>query len=64
MSLAAQQHIPLKSAYLGQDCKAVGNSAMRRPACASTVLMGLAGVFGRQEEARELNLIVFSALAA
>jgi hypothetical protein len=46
----AQQHIPLTRAYLCQDCSAVGNSAMSCPACASTVLLGLAGVLNREIE--------------
>jgi hypothetical protein len=64
MTFATQQHIPLSSAYQCQDCDAVGNSSMRCPACASEVLMGLAGVFDRKEEACESNLILFSAMAA
>lgn len=43
------QHIPLKSAYLCQDCDCVGNSATRCPACASTALMNLAAVLNRGE---------------
>jgi hypothetical protein len=42
------QHIPLKFAYLCQDCNSVGNSAVRCPACASQVLMGLAGILDRE----------------
>jgi hypothetical protein len=64
MTFAKQQHIPLSSAYLCQDSDAVGNSWMRCPACASEVLMGLAGVFDRKEEVRESNLMIFSATAA
>jgi hypothetical protein len=37
---------------------------MRCPACASEVLMGLAGVFDRKEEAEESNLFLFPTLAA
>ena len=50
MTPDARQYIPLVSAYLCQDCDSVGNSSMRCPACASEVLMGLAGVFDRKEE--------------
>jgi hypothetical protein len=41
------QHFPLKSAYLCQDCNAVGNNAMNCPACASSVVMNLASVLDR-----------------
>ena len=57
-------HIPLNSAYLCQDCDAIGNSAMRCPACASQALMGLAGVFDREEWTRESILSMIPALAA
>jgi len=42
------QHIPLGFAYLCQDCDAVGNSAEKCPACASEVLLCLAGVLNRE----------------
>jgi hypothetical protein len=57
-------HIPLNSAYLCLDCDAVGNSSMRCPACASRVLIGLAGVFDRKEQAAESKLLRFPELAA
>jgi hypothetical protein len=50
MTAAMMNYIPLNSAYLCQDCNAVGNSSTRCPACASEVLMGLAGVFNRKEK--------------
>jgi hypothetical protein len=43
-------HIPLASAYLCQDCNCVSNCSRRCPACASEVLMGLAGVLDREVE--------------
>jgi hypothetical protein len=49
MTRVAMQHIPLTGAYLCQDCNAIGNNAMNCPACASTVLLGLAGVLNREE---------------
>jgi hypothetical protein len=49
VSLQKLQHIPLKSAYLCQDCNAIGNSSRRCPACASEVLLSLAGVLNREE---------------
>jgi ferredoxin len=44
------QHIPLTSAYLCQDCNSIGNCARQCPACASEVLMNLAGVLNREVE--------------
>ena len=49
MNRPALQHFPLTRAYLCQDCNAVGNNAMHCPACASTVLLGLAGVLDREQ---------------
>lgn len=43
-------HIPLTSAYLCQDCNCVSNCSRRCPACASEVLMGLAGILNREVE--------------
>ena len=64
MTLNVRQHIPLTEAYLCQDCDSVGNSSMQCPACASEVLMGLAGVLDRKEEVGESNLFLIPALAA
>jgi len=50
MKKAAQSHILPSSAYLCQDCNALGNNAVHCPACASEVLMGLAGVLNRMEK--------------
>ena len=50
MTRSSLQHIPLTGAYLCQDCNSVGNCAMNCPACASTTLLGLAGVLNREEE--------------
>lgn len=50
------QHIPLMKAYLCQDCNSVGNSAMSCPACASHVLLGLAGVLNREVEVAEARM--------
>ena len=51
MSLQKLQHISLKSAYLCQDCNAIGNSSRHSPACASEVLLSLAVVLNREERA-------------
>lgn len=58
MTSPSMQHIPLKYAYLCQDCNSVGNCSRQCPACASEVLMGLAGVLDR--EAREEPRSAFS----
>jgi hypothetical protein len=50
MTLATMLHIPLDSAYLCQDCNCIGNCAEQCPACASGVLMGLAGVLDREQK--------------
>jgi hypothetical protein len=56
------EHIPLSSAYLCQDCNCVGNCARQCPACASEVLMNLAGLLDR--EATEQQQSVYSWLSA
>jgi hypothetical protein len=48
MSFLSMQHIPLKRAYLCQDCNCIGNCARQCPACASEALIGLAGVLNRE----------------
>ncbi len=50
MPLPMLQHIPLTSAYVCLDCNCVGNCSRQCPACASEVLMGLAGVLNREVE--------------
>jgi len=42
-------HVPLKSAYLCQDCNAIGNSSRQCPACASEVLLNLSLILDREE---------------
>jgi hypothetical protein len=42
------EHIPLKAAYLCQDCECVGNCATQCPACASTSLLNLSAVLNRE----------------
>jgi lipopolysaccharide biosynthesis regulator YciM len=65
MSHDAMQHIPLASAYLCQDCSSVGNCSWQCPACASTVLMTLAGVLDREQEDRSQPVLEYRpALAA
>jgi hypothetical protein len=53
MTITTMNHIPLNSAYLCQDCNAVGNNSRQCPACASQSLLGLAGVFDREEVRKE-----------
>jgi hypothetical protein len=47
MTYLTMQHMPLKAAYLCQDCDSVGNNPSCCPACASGVLLGLAAVLDR-----------------
>ena len=63
MTIDLQQSMPLTAAYLCQDCDSVGNSSMRCPACASEVLLGLAGVLDRKAEV-ESTLFLIPSLAA
>lgn len=56
MADAAPLHIPLSSAYLCQDCNCVSNCSRRCPACASEVLMGLAGVLNRETDPITIEL--------
>jgi hypothetical protein len=53
MTYPMMQHIPLKDAYLCQDCNCIGNCAEQCPACASAVLMNLASVLDRDAAAEE-----------
>lgn len=48
MSSPMTFHIPLTTAYLCQDCNCVSNCSRQCPACASEVLLGLAGVLNRE----------------
>jgi hypothetical protein len=56
MKIMTLQHIPLRSAYLCQDCDCVGNSSVQCPACASMVLMSLSSVLDREAPASERAL--------
>ena len=53
MTYPMMQHIPLKSAYLCQDCNSIGNCAEQCPACASAVLMNLSCVLDRDVATEE-----------
>ena len=48
MSYIAMQHIPLRSAFLCQDCNSVGNDGHHCPACASKALLSLECVLDRK----------------
>lgn len=65
MTLGMMQLIPLSSAYLCQDCNCIGNNANHCPACASSALLGLAGVLDREPK-KELAsaYLEFPAMAA
>ncbi len=68
MTIATMQHIPLAHAYLCQDCNSIGNCSVQCPACASCVLMGLAGVLDRETDAvlssATLERLSFAAMPA
>ncbi len=65
MTFAKMQHIPLKSAYLCQDCNSIGNCATQCPACASEVLLNLSGILDREPEAHlQIDLLKMPAYAA
>jgi len=55
MTYPAMEHFPLTSAYLCQDCNCVGNCAKQCPACASAVLMSLAGILDREAETARVD---------
>jgi hypothetical protein len=62
---STQQHFPLTSAYLCQDCDSVGDCSTMCPACASRILLGLATVLDRKDVAsQERNMVVFPGKAA
>lgn len=64
MTLATMQHIPLASAYLCQDCNCIGNCASQCPACASEVLLSLAGVLNREADVKvDLSYVNLSAIS-
>jgi hypothetical protein len=48
MTFPTLQHMPLKSAYLCEDCNSIGNSAVQCPACASHALLDLSAVLDRE----------------
>jgi RNA polymerase subunit RPABC4/transcription elongation factor Spt4 len=62
---STQQHFPLDSAYLCQDCNSVGDCSTTCPACASRILLGLATVLDRKDVASaETNMVVFPGKSA
>jgi hypothetical protein len=65
MTFATMTQIPLASAYLCQDCNCISNCSKQCPACASAVLMGLAGVLNREPEVKlEFRFVRLPAMAA
>jgi hypothetical protein len=56
MTYLTMQHIPLKAAYLCQDCNSVGNNSSCCPACASGSLLSLAGVLDREMAVEERSM--------
>jgi len=65
MTILSMQHMPLKRAYLCQDCDCIGNCAEQCPACGSEALMGLAGVLNREaSDEKQQEYVQMPALAA
>ena len=58
MTYLTMQHIPLKAAFLCQDCDSIGNNPSCCPACASAVLLGLAAVLDRDMAVEERTKIL------
>jgi hypothetical protein len=48
MTYKTIEYFPLESSYLCQDCNSISKNSRACPACASTVLMNLAGVLNRE----------------
>jgi hypothetical protein len=65
MKFNSMQHIPLASAYLCPNCSCIGNCSVRCPACASSALLGLAGILDRNaEDNAQISFAQVHALAA
>jgi hypothetical protein len=65
MKFNSLQHIPLASAYLCPNCSCIGNCSARCPACASSALLGLAGILNRNaEDDVQISFAQVHALAA
>jgi len=60
MTSLTMEHIPLRSAYLCQDCDCVGNCATQCPACASAALLSLAVVLNRDERGVAIPMAEFA----
>ena len=55
---------PAQSAYLCEDCGAIGDSSMKCPGCAAGIHLGLSGVINPDEKPEESNLFRFPGWAA
>jgi hypothetical protein len=55
---------PPQSAYLCEDCGAIGDSSMKCPGCAAGIHLRLSGVINPDEKPEESNLFRFPGLAA
>lgn len=65
MNILSMQHIALASAYLCPNCNCIGNCSVRCPACASSAVLGLAGVLDRTpQDDSQLRRVQPRALAA
>ncbi len=61
---ASLEESPAQSAYLCEDCGAIGDSSMKCPGCASGIHLRLSGVINPDEKLEESNLFRFPGLAA
>jgi hypothetical protein len=64
MTYGMMEHFPLTSAYLCPDCECVSNCADQCPACASQVVMSLAGVLDRGPRAAKASESTYPYLAS
>jgi hypothetical protein len=55
---------PAQSAYLCEDCGAIGDSSMKCPGCAAGIHLTLSGVINPNEKREESNLFRFPGVAA
>lgn len=59
MPYVTMQHMPLRTAYLCQDCNEVGNNGHSCPACASSALLNLECVLDRKPARSERHELTY-----
>jgi hypothetical protein len=55
---------PARSAYLCEDCGAIGDASMKCPGCSAGIHLRLSGLINPHEKREESNLFRFPGLAA